>query len=59
MAKMQKKTLSAPDEQRSFDKGKIELATLGGVTFGRATLQPGWKWSSCVKTDRQYQKLRG
>ena len=49
MAKMQKKTLSAPDEQRSFDKGKIELATLGGVTFGRATLQPGWKWSTCVK----------
>jgi len=23
--------------------------TLGGVTFGRATLQPGWKWSTCVK----------
>jgi len=49
MAKMEKKTLSAPDEQRSFDKGKIELVTLGEVTFGRATLQPGWKWSTCVK----------
>jgi hypothetical protein len=49
MAKMQKKTLSAPDEQRSFDKGKIELVTLGEVTFGRATLQPGWQWSTCVK----------
>ena len=43
MAKMQKKTLSAPDEERPFDKGKIELATLSGVTFGRATLQPGWR----------------
>jgi hypothetical protein len=49
MAKMQKKTLSTPDEQRSFDKGKIELVTLGEVTFGRATLQPGWQWSTCVK----------
>jgi hypothetical protein len=49
MAKMEKKTLSAPDEQRSFDKGKIELVTLGEVTFGRATLQPGWRWSTCVK----------
>ena len=49
MAKMQKKTLSAPDEQRSFDKGNIELVTLGKVTFGRATLQPGWRWSTCVK----------
>jgi len=46
---MQHKNLSRPDEKRSFDKGYLELATLGGVTFGRATLQPGWKWSTCVK----------
>jgi hypothetical protein len=46
---MEKKTLSAPDERRTFDKGQVELATLGGVTFGRATLAPGWKWSTCVK----------
>jgi hypothetical protein len=49
MAKMEKKALSAPDEKRSFDKGKVELVTVGGVTFGRATLEPGWKWSTCVK----------
>ena len=46
---MQSKALSKPDELRTFDKGKVELVTLGGVTFGRATLQPGWKWSTCVK----------
>jgi len=49
MPKMEKKTLSTPDEKRSFDKGQVELVTLGGVTFGRATLQPGWSWSTCVK----------
>jgi hypothetical protein len=49
MAKMQSKNLSKPDELRTFDKGNVEIATLGGVTFGRATLQPGWKWSTCVK----------
>jgi hypothetical protein len=48
-AKMERKTLSTPDERRSFDKGQVELVTLGGVTFGRATLQPGWSWSTCVK----------
>jgi hypothetical protein len=47
--KMQQKNLARPDETRSFDKGRIELATVGDVTFGRATLQPGWKWSTCVK----------
>jgi len=49
MANMQKKNLSHPDELRTFDHGKLELAALGGVTFGRATLLPGWKWSTCVK----------
>jgi hypothetical protein len=49
VAKIEKKSLSAPDEKRSFDKGQLELVTLGGVTFGRATFQPGWKWSTCVK----------
>jgi ethanolamine utilization protein EutQ (cupin superfamily) len=46
---MQKKSLSRPDDTRSFDKGKVELVTVNDVTFGRATLQPGWKWSTCVK----------
>ena len=47
--KMQKKSLARPDETRSFDKGKVELVTVNDVTFGRATLQPGWRWSTCVK----------
>jgi len=47
--RMQKKSLARPDETRSFDKGKVELVTVNDVTFGRATLQPGWKWSPCVK----------
>ena len=49
MNEMQKKTVSQPDEKRTFDKGQVDLVSLGGVTFGRATLQPGWKWSTCVK----------
>ena len=32
---------SSPDETRTFEKGKIELAKLGDVTIGRATLEPG------------------
>jgi hypothetical protein len=40
---------NAPDEVRTFDKGKVELATVGTVTFGRASFQPGWKWSESVK----------
>jgi len=49
MASMQKKSLASPDETRTFPKGKLELVTVGNVTFGRATLEPGWKWSESVK----------
>ena len=34
-----------PDEITTFDKGKVETATLGGMTIGRATYMPVWKWS--------------
>ena len=34
---------------RTFDKGKVELVKVGGAMIGRATFQPGWKWSESVK----------
>ena len=37
-----------PDEIRSFEKGKFELIRIRGITIGRATYQPGWKWSAHV-----------
>jgi hypothetical protein len=49
MEKMEVKSLSKPDEVRTFDKGKLELVKIGGAVIGRATFQPGWKWSDSVK----------
>jgi hypothetical protein len=49
MGKLEVKSLNKPDEERNFDKGKLELVQIGGATVGRATLQPGWKWSESVK----------
>ena len=43
------KGFDKPDEVREFPKGKVELINIGGATIGRATLQPGWKWSTCVQ----------
>lgn len=39
------KRFDNPDDLREFDKGKFELASLGGMTIGRATYQPGWTWA--------------
>jgi hypothetical protein len=43
------KSLNSPEEVRSFEKGKLELVKVAGAVVGRATFQPGWKWSACVK----------
>jgi uncharacterized RmlC-like cupin family protein len=42
------KCFESPDEVREFELGRFELVHLGGMTIGRATYQPGWKWSEHV-----------
>jgi quercetin dioxygenase-like cupin family protein len=42
------KRFDAPDETREMVKGKFELVRLGGMTIGRATYEPGWRWSEHV-----------
>jgi quercetin dioxygenase-like cupin family protein len=37
-----------PDEVREMVKGRFELIRLGGLTIGRATYEPGWRWSEHV-----------
>jgi hypothetical protein len=49
MAKMEGKNFNIPDEVRTFDKGELEIINIGGRTIGRATFQPGWRWSKSVK----------
>ena len=39
----------SPDETRAPEKTKVEVVRLGDTTVGRATFQPGWKWSECIK----------
>lgn len=39
------KRFEKPDEVRTFEKGRFEVVRLGGMTIGRATYAPGWKWS--------------
>jgi hypothetical protein len=42
------KRFEAPDETRELVKGKFEVVHIGGMTIGRATFGPGWKWSEHV-----------
>jgi quercetin dioxygenase-like cupin family protein len=40
--------LDSPTEVRTFPKGRFELYKIGPTTVGRATYEPGWKWSEHV-----------
>jgi quercetin dioxygenase-like cupin family protein len=44
-------SLNSPDEVRTFEggTGQVELVNTAGGAVGRATFQPGWKWSQHVK----------
>ena len=44
-----KKSIESPDEVREFDKGRIELVSIGDLEFARTVFEPGWKWSESVK----------
>ena len=49
MAEAERKVFTQPDDVREFPLGRLELIKVGGATIGRATLQPGWRWSTSVQ----------
>ena len=51
MAGMLRMSLDAPEETRPFEDGmgKVELVNVEEGPVGRATFQPGWRWSEHVK----------
>ena len=49
MPRLVGKSFDSPDETRTPEKAKIDAVTIGGLTFARETLEPGWRWSTHVK----------
>ena len=49
MAKAVSKNIGKPDEVRKFERGHIDLVNVGGGSVGKATFEPGWRWSEHVK----------
>ena len=49
MAEMVSRNFENPAETRNVPKARIEVVDLGGKPAMRATFEPGWRWSECVK----------
>jgi hypothetical protein len=37
---MEHRSFSQPDETRKFNLGQVDVVSIGGTTFGRATFEP-------------------
>ena len=49
ITKLETKSHAMADEIRKPDKTQVEIVRLEGYTIGRYTMQPGWRWSQCIK----------
>lgn len=51
MSGLTRRSFDSPDETRPFEqgKGRLDVINTDGGVVGRATFEPGWKWSEHVK----------
>ncbi|MDD7939910.1 cupin domain-containing protein [Actinomycetospora lutea] len=49
MPAIEHRNMGAPDETRTPDKTTLEVVQLGDASVARLTLQPGWRWSECIR----------
>jgi mannose-6-phosphate isomerase-like protein (cupin superfamily) len=49
VSKFETKSHTHPDEIRKPEKTQVEIVRLEGYTLARMTMNPGWRWSECIK----------
>lgn len=49
MASIETRSMERPDESRTPEKTTVNVVHLGGASAARLTVQPGWRWSECIK----------
>lgn len=42
-------SIDSATEVREFEKGRVEVVTVGTTMLTRSIMQPGWRWTECVK----------
>ena len=48
MTEIEIRRFEQADDTRQFEHGSFEVVTIGGVTIGRASYEPGWIWSEHI-----------
>jgi quercetin dioxygenase-like cupin family protein len=48
------KRFESPDDVAIFERGRFEKIALGPMTLGRASYEPGWKWSQHLSNGERW-----
>ena len=49
MSGVETRSFDAADETRTPDKTRVEIVRIGGTSASRMSLEPGWRWSECIR----------
>ena len=49
MPSIEARTFASPDETRTPDRTRLDLVRMGATSAARLELEPGWRWSECIK----------
>jgi hypothetical protein len=49
ISKLEVRSHDQADEVRTPSRTRVEVVRLAGATLGRFNLEPGWRWSECIK----------
>ena len=49
MSKLYAKNFNDADEVKNPPKASVQVVKLGNVNASKIVLEPGWKWSECIK----------
>lgn len=49
MSTLIERSFDSPDEVRTPPKTTVQVVDLDGIKAARLSLEPGWRWSECIK----------
>jgi hypothetical protein len=49
MPSIEARTFASPDETRTPDRTRFDMVRMGKTSAARLELEPGWRWSECIK----------
>ena len=49
MPSIEARNFTSPDETRTPDRTRVDMVRMGETSAARLELEPGWRWSECIK----------